>query len=260
MTGKRLEKKIELDASVEEVWEAVSTSHGMASWFVPHEITPPSEESDHPQAEADFGSGNVSQGRVLAWDPPNMVRYGGEAGNPTEALEFFVESKDGGGTTLRLVQSGVLGEDWEMEYHSHGWDLFFGNLATYFRYFAPARPVNALVMAFTTIDATAVRDRYHTALGTGRDLEVGSAVNLTPEGVEPIRGEVDVYESDAVLGIRTDDGLYRFGGQGSQAWGMVNAFHYRYGSDLDGPEWTQSWQDWLASLFPAGEAPTRSVV
>jgi len=255
MTGRRLDKEIELDSSVEEVWKAISTGEGMATWFVPHTVTPPSDSSDTPTAEADFGSGNVAQGRVLAWDPPHMVRYGGDPGNPTETLEFFVESKDGGGTVLRLVQSGVLGEDWEMEYHSKGWDLFFHNLSSYLQYFAPAAATNALVMAFTTVDGKTVWDRYHRALGTSRDLTVGTQVDLTPEGVEPIRGQVDVHIPGNMLGIRTEDGLYRFGGEGADAWGMVNSFHYRYGADIDGPEWTQRWQDWLATLFPASEAP-----
>ncbi|HIW64567.1 MAG TPA: SRPBCC domain-containing protein [Candidatus Stackebrandtia excrementipullorum] len=255
MRDNRLEKRVEFDATVGQVWEAVSTGHGMSSWFVPHDITPPVNETDLPTAEADFGSGNTDQGRVLTWDPPHMVRYGGEAHNPTEALEFFVEPKENGGTVLRLVQSGVLGEEWEMEYHAKGWDLFFHNLDSYFRHFAPNRATNALAMAFTTIDAHAVWDRYHTALGTDRNLRIGSPVNLTPEGVEPIRGEVDLYEADSTLGIRTDDGLYRFSGEGNRAWGMVNAFHYRYGTDVDAMEWTQTWQDWLASLFPSSETP-----
>ena len=197
MRDNRLEKRVEFDATVGQVWEAVSTGHGMSSWFVPHDITPPVNETDLPTAEADFGSGNTDQGRVLTWDPPHMVRYGGEAHNPTEALEFFVEPKENGGTVLRLVQSGVLGEKWEMEYHAKGWDLSFHNLDSYFRHFAPNRATNALAMAFTTIDAHAVWDRYHTALGTDRNLRIGSPVNLTPEGVEPIRGEVDLYEADS---------------------------------------------------------------
>ncbi|GAA4901159.1 uncharacterized protein YndB with AHSA1/START domain [Stackebrandtia albiflava] len=242
-----LEKRLELDATVEEVWHAVSTGSGLSTWFVPHHVDP----QDETRSTADFGSGNTSEGRVRAWDPPHRVVFGGEAGNPTETLEFLVESRDGGGTVLRLVQSGILGEDWETEYHSRGWDLFFHNLTSYLRYFAPAPAVNALAMAFTELDRKAVWDRFHTALGTSRELSTGESVNLTPDGVEPIRGVVDVYAPDTTLGIRTDTSMYRFGGHGGEAWGMVNAFHYHYGDERDGPEWTEVWQQWLGRLFPA---------
>lgn len=253
--GKRLEKEVELDASVDEVWEAVSTGPGFSAWFVPHQFE--NDAQGKPMmADADFGSGNTQEGRLLEWEPAkHRVVYGSADPTQTEALEFIVEGRDGGSTLLRLVQSGVQAEDWEMEYHSWGWELFFLNLRSYLRYFRGKRVANALAMNFTTKDATTVWDRYYAALGADRGLAVGDLVDLAPDGVEPIKGTVDVHKPGAVLGIRTDDGLYRFGGQGAEAWGMVNSFHYRYGTDVDPAEWTARWQAWLDGLFPASEAP-----
>ncbi|MGH8876769.1 MAG: SRPBCC family protein [Stackebrandtia sp.] len=253
--GKRLEKSVELDATVDEVWEAVSTGQGMATWFVPHQVE--TDEQGVPVgAEADFGSGNTDSGRVLAWEPKHRVRYAGHQPGSSEVLEFIVEGRDQGSTVLRLIQSGVQGEDWEMEYHSYGWDLFFHNLQTYLKYFRGQSVTNALVMGFTTVDATTVWDRYHSALGTDRSLAAGDPVELAPNGVEPIKGVVDIHHADGIFGIRTDTGLYRFGGAGADAWGMVNAFHYSYGTDVDTEEWTRRWQEWLNVLFPPEEAPS----
>lgn len=55
----------------------------------------------------------------------------------------------------------------------------------------------------------------------------------------------------SVLGLRTGDGLYRFAGEGADAWGMVVATHYLYGVDADRAETTAAWQAWLDRLFPA---------
>lgn len=253
--GKRLEQEIELDASVDEVWKAVSTGPGFSAWFVPHDFT--NDEQGKPvMATADFGSGNTDQGRLLEWEPErHRVVYGSADPTQTEAMEFIVAGRGDGSTLLRLVHSGVQGEDWEMEYHSWGWKLFFHNLDQYLRFFRGTTVANALAMNFTTVDAATVWDRYRTALGFERELAVGDRVELAPEGVEAIKGVVDWYHPDAVLGVRTDDGLYRFGGQGSGAWGMVNTFHYRYGTDVDAAAWTAAWQRWLDGLFPASEAP-----
>ncbi|ADD39930.1 SRPBCC family protein [Stackebrandtia nassauensis] len=252
--GKRLEKEIELDASVDEVWEAVSTGQGFATWFVPHDIK--TDENGVPVvAEGDFGSGNTDQGRLLEWEPKRRVKFGNYSSDSTQVLEFLVEGKDSGSTVLRLVQSGAQGEDWEMEYHSKGWDLFFQNLREYLEYFRGKPVANALVMSFTTVDAKTVWERMYAALGANRDLAVGDLVELTPKGVEPIKGTVDIAVPGAVLGVRTEDGLYRFGGQGADAWGMVNAFHYRYGTDVDPAEWTERWQRWINEVFPPSEAP-----
>lgn len=253
--GKRLEKQIELEAGVDEVWEAVATGPGISAWFVPHDIHAPGADLTGAEAEADFGSGNVAKGRVLAWEPRRRVVFGGDEHGPPQALEFIVAAREGGGTVLRLVQSGVLGEDWEMEYHSRGWDVFFHNLASYLRHFRGRSAVHALVMGFTTLDATEAWDRYHAALGTSRELALGDQVTLAPKGVEPITGVVDLYTADTVLGIRTANSLYRFNGRGSHGWGMVNTFHYHYGTELEPAQWTQDWQSWLSGLFPPAEAP-----
>ncbi|MDV6012570.1 SRPBCC domain-containing protein [Haloechinothrix sp. LS1_15] len=241
----QLHKEIRLDATPEEVWEAVSTGQGIASWFVPHEF-----DANGEHAVADFGSGNEQTGVVLRREPGRRIVFGNEDGN--EAMEFLVEASDGGSTVLRLVQSGLGGEDWEREYHSKGWDLFLYNLTQYLTHFRGQPVVNVLVMGFTPLDSVAVWERFRTALGIRADLAVGDRVELEPDGLDPIRGVVDVADH-GLLGIRTDHALYRFGGEGADAWGMVNAFHYFYGVDIDRAAATARWQAWLDRLFPPPE-------
>ena len=69
---------------------------------------------------------------------------------------------------------------------------------------------------------------------------------LTPEGLAPIEGVVD-HVSPVALGIRTDDGLYRFirGFDGSVAVG-----HHLF-SDVDPEEAERAWQAWLSRVFEA---------
>ena len=58
------------------------------------------------------------------------------------AFEWLVQGRDDGTCVLRLVQSGVLGDDWETEYDAlgKGWDMYLHQLAQYLGHFR-GRPV-----------------------------------------------------------------------------------------------------------------------
>lgn len=242
---RKIEKEIRLEATPEEVWELISTGPGLSAWFVPHEI-------DDAEGSADFGGGNTQAGRVLQLEPGRQVVFGAPEnadGEVPMALEFLVEGRDGGGTVLRLVQSGFLGDDWEAEYHSKGWDVFLHNLESYLAHFAGRPATGVVAMAFTSVDRATVWERFFHALDVRPEVAVGEKVSLAGTLPEPVSGVVDVRER-GVLGIRTDHALYRFIGEGADGLGMVSLTHYFYGVDLDRAERTAAWQAWLDGLFP----------
>jgi uncharacterized protein YndB with AHSA1/START domain len=251
MTDRWLEKRVELDASPEQVWEAIASGPGIATWFVPHEVEPQVGGA----VEQDYGGGFTTRGRVTAWEPGRRFAYGAfeqpEDGRPDYAFEFLVESRDGGGTVLRFVQSGFLdGADWDDEYDSFdaGWSLFFDNLRSYLRHFA-GRPVrNVVAMSYTTGSARDIWPALHRALGLAGHPAVGETVTLTPDGPDPINGVVDVANEE-FLGVRSEYGLHRIGAEGEDGCG-VSAYHYVYGRPVDTGALTADWQKWLSVLFP----------
>lgn len=247
--GKRIEKWIELDATPEEVWDAVATGQGMACWFVPHEFHPP-EGGVGGRVVSDFGSGNVSEATILEWEPGR--RYASQADGATDVVDFLVEGRDGGGAVLRVIHSGIVGEDWEAEYHSHGWDGFLENLRRYYDHFRGLPPANVSVIAFSNLDKVGIWERFDRALGIERPVAVGDTVTLTPEGMEPIEAVVEL-SVNGILGLRSDRGWHQFSGDG--AWGMVNVLHYLYGEGIDRDAETAAWQRWADQLFPPSEAP-----
>jgi uncharacterized protein YndB with AHSA1/START domain len=238
---RRLAKEIELAATPDQVWQAISTPEGMSVWFVPHEHT-------GGQIEADFGAGNTQAGQVLAREPGRRVVYGapGPDGEPPMTIEFLVEGKQDGTTTLRLVQSGFFGDgDWEAEYDGFGkgWDMFLHNLAEYFRYF-PGLPVaNVVATGFTTLPGETVWAGLTARLGA--DPALGERVLLAPEGLEPIEGVVDLRDR-LLLGIRTEHGFYRF--MADDLHHMVSTTQYFYGVTVDRESRTATWQSWLDHL------------
>jgi uncharacterized protein YndB with AHSA1/START domain len=249
-TERRIEKELELDASPEQVWEAIATGPGIATWFVPHHVEPGVGGT----VEQDYGGGATARCRVTAWEPGKRFAYGAAEppaeGQPDYAYEFLVEGRDGGGTVLRFVQSGFLdGAGWDDEYDSFdaGWDMFFGNLRSYLAHFAGRPAQNVVSMTFTPNGSEQVWPVLRRALGLEGAPLVGTAVTLTPQGPPPIDGVVDLV-TDEFLGVRSADGLHRFGAEGVEGCG-VSAYHYLYGHQVDAGTLTAQWQGWLDALF-----------
>jgi uncharacterized protein YndB with AHSA1/START domain len=249
VTDRRLEKHVELDATPEQVWEAIATGPGIATWFVPHEVEP----REGGTVEQDYGGGFTTRGRVTAWEPGRRLAYGAfdqpEDGRPNYAYEFLVEGREGGGTVLRFVQSGFLdGSDWDDEYDSFdtGWELFLLNLRSYLAHFAGQPVRNAVAMSYTVGSARDLWPVLHRALGLAGHPVVGETVTLAPAGPAPITGVVDVANEE-FLGVRSAHGLHRIGAEGEDGCG-VSAYHYVYGGAVDTTALTADWQKWLEKL------------
>lgn len=248
--GREMRKRVELDATPEQVWEAIATGPGITAWFVPATVDP---QVGGVVTQA-FGGGADVAGVVTAYEPGRRFAYGaaGEVpeGTPSYAFEFLVEGRDGGGAVLTFVQSGFLDEGWEDEYDSldHGWDLFFGNLREYLARFAGEPAQGVTTMAFAAGTPATVWPHLLRGLGLERQPAVGDTVTVTPDGLAPITGVVDVV-SPEFLGLRSAHGLHRIGAEGSQGCG-VSAYHYFYGEPVDADALTEAWQAWLTKVAP----------
>jgi uncharacterized protein YndB with AHSA1/START domain len=242
-----LRKEIILDATPEQVWEAIATGPGIDAWFMGRNQVEPREGG---RSSMTIGEHTV-EATVTAWEPPRRFADRGPSpdGSTFMAFEWLIEGREGGGTVLRLVQSGVLGDDWETEYDAFdkGWDMYLHQLGQYLRYFRgrPATPVTA--MGPGPDDAERAWARLRSGLGlTGKPAE-GDRVRLTPEGLDPVEGVVD-YLSPEFLGVRADDGLYRFF-RGFD--GLIFLGHHLF-ADVDPGQAEANWQRWLDRLFDAG--------
>ncbi|RTL70839.1 MAG: SRPBCC domain-containing protein [Pseudonocardiaceae bacterium] len=252
MPDRELRKEIALDATPEQVWEAIATGPGIATWFVPHRV----EERKGGTMSADFGGGFADTGRVTAWDPVRRFASGAltppEEGKPDYAFEFLVEARDGGGAVLRFVQSGFLdGTEWDDEYGSYdaGWGLFLLNLQQYFAHFAGLPVANVVTMAWADGGASTLWPVLLRSLGLDARPAVGDTITLRPNGIVPVTGVVDVV-TDEFLGVRSERGLHRIGAEGEAGCG-VSAYHYFYGDPApDTVALTGAWQSWLEWTVP----------
>jgi uncharacterized protein YndB with AHSA1/START domain len=244
-----LRKEITLRATPEQVWEAIATGPGIDAWFMGRNQIEPREGG---RSSMTIGP-HTEEGTVTAWEPPRRFAYQGgyPGGEGFMAFEWLIEGRDDGTCVLRLVQSGVLGDDWETEYDAlgKGWDMYLHQLAQYLEFFRgrTATPVMAVLPGAG--DAEQVWPRLFDALGLGGPATEGDKARLTPEGLDPIEGVVD-YVSPEAFGVRSEDGLYRFI-RGYD--GMVAVGHHLYAAGADGEQAEQAWQTWLGRVFGANQ-------
>src|SRR5260221_10173613 len=100
---RKIELEIEIAASPEEVWRAVSTGEGISSWFAPVAEVEPGVGGKITIAWAPEMEGSS---RIDAWEPGRHLRVAQDrgGGQPPSGVDYFIETREGA-TVMRLGQS-----------------------------------------------------------------------------------------------------------------------------------------------------------
>ncbi|MFI1288293.1 SRPBCC domain-containing protein [Streptomyces sp. NPDC020792] len=228
-------REFEVDATPQEVWEAITTGTGGYLW--PMEPPEPLVGGAGP-----FGS------TVTAWDPPHRYTNRSEdVGFPVQSLnqlDHTIEPRDDGRRAwVRYVHSGVFTDDWDNQYdgaNKHT-DFYLHTLREYLTHFAP-RPV-----AFATLDgpeASTAPDAF-TAVGRALGLtdDTATGARVTVRGPRTFEAVLD-YRSPYFIGLRTDDALIRLFGRNH--WGApVGVSVHDFAPDADAKANELAWREWL---------------
>jgi uncharacterized protein YndB with AHSA1/START domain len=228
----RVEFSVEVDAPPEAVWEAIATSGGLTSWFLPTDM----EEREGGALVTHMGETDAP-GTITGWDPPRRLVYEepdwaglmGHAGADVTPLvsEFLVEARSGGTCVVHVVSSAFgTGADWEQEVidgMAEGWVPFFEHLRLYLAHFAGDRAITFTVDTKFAAPAERVRAAMRRLLGSaavGDTVEVDGR-SMVVEQVEPaplvrfdhpLAGFVRCWAWDADAGSAAQVLGYLFGG------------------------------------------------
>ncbi|MET7388789.1 SRPBCC domain-containing protein [Streptomyces sp. NPDC005529] len=235
-------REYEVDATPEQVWEAITDGSG--GWLWPVEY------------EAREGGAGPFGSTITAWDPPHRLTARTEdVGSPAQSLnqiDHTIEPRnDGRGSWVRYVHSGIFTDDWDNQYDGAGkhTDFYLHTLREYVTRFA-GRPV-----AFATFDGPGASTADGSfaavgrALGLTDDTTAGTPVRAQGPGGEAFDAVVD-YRNPYFIGLRTDDALIRFFGR--DHWGApvgISVHDFAPGADAKADE--HAWKGWLDGVFTA---------
>jgi uncharacterized protein YndB with AHSA1/START domain len=258
----RIEIAVEVPGTREQVWDALATSTGISSWFLPTDV----DEREGGAIVVHMGELD-SPGTVTGWDPPSRFAYQEPgwaeiSGHPEGvvsplATEFLVEARSGGTCVVRVVSSAFgTGADWEREVideMERYWMPYFEHqLRLYLERFAGQR---ATTMALS-VDVPGRPDDVGAAIERALAVtEVGQAVEvvgltgtverhgrpyLVLSVTDPVPGYVSVFATDTQAGTPDEP----MASANVQAW----LFGDGDGAATYVDEATPAWRSWLAGL------------
>ncbi|MEP6665427.1 MAG: SRPBCC domain-containing protein [Nocardioidaceae bacterium] len=237
-----VQKEIAIDATPEQVWEAIATGPGFDSWFMGH-----SEVQGREGGRMSFSLlGQRQESTVTHWEPGKRLAYHGDrnADGTFMAFEYLIEGRDGGSTLLPFVHSGILGGDWQAEYDAlkQGNGMYLLKLAEYLEHFpGKTSTYNMFLPGPQVSDPERAWDVLKSALCLTETVTAGDPVHLEVHGLEPDDGVVAFVSQPSFLGARTGKGLYML----IQVYGNTVVEYHSFADDAVTQSFEQAWQDWL---------------
>lgn len=170
-----LDVQIEVAATPEQVWEAISTGPGISAWFLPAEVEGERITFHHMP-------GGSSEAEVTDAEPPRRLRFTEDGG--AQATEFLVEARSGGTCVVRVVGSGFGGKGAD-----DGWTAALLGLKLYLEHFAGQEAANVLAGGQVAGPQARAWEELRSAVGLGDPVE-GARVTASAGGTSPLAGVV----------------------------------------------------------------------
>ena len=243
----RMDKQIDVDATPEQIWDAIATGPGIDSWFMGRSEIEPGEGG----ATRLTMLGQTESSTITAWQPGRRFahRHQRRPRRHVHGLRVPHRGARGREHVPRLVQSGVLGDNWETEYEAMqaGWPMYLETLVAYLTHFTgrTATPVTAIAPGAG--DGEQVWPAISARFGLTGTVSLGAPARLTAPGIA-VDGVVDCVSLPHYFGVRTTDALYRFIHSGRDRGNAVVIGHHIF-AEVDRAAAEQAWQTWLSEVF-----------
>jgi len=208
-----LELEVEIDATIEDVWKAISEGAGLASWFAPVASVTQPGEGGLVTVAWDSAEGSAWTTKVGVWKPNQHLRWVDESGmmgsDTAIWLDYFLTTEKGR-TRLRLVQSGFgESEGWDEFFAGteSGWSYFLYNLKLYVEvHFGQVRHMIAQRLKLDMRRDVAWDLLLAAATGLviagGTAIEAGALVGLNLGEAKPVRAEVALVRPQRSIAFR----------------------------------------------------------
>lgn len=239
-------EEIALDATPDQVWDAIATGPGVDSWFMGHSEIEPGEGGKNSLDLMGF----VQESTITAWEPGRRLAFRGDSPDGTfMAFEYLIEGRAGGSSVLRFVHNGILGDDWEAQYDGlkEGDPMYLKKLAAYLKHFAGRTAKQTMFVVGPQVpDVAKVWSGFAAALSLTGPITEGARVRLAVPGLPATEGVVEFVSEPHFVGVRSADGIHMLI-QGYQH-SLVAEYH-GFSDEQDEKEIESAWQSWLSTTF-----------
>jgi len=184
-----IDLQIEVAATPEQVWEAISTGPGISAWFMPAEVEGGRITFHHM-------AGGSSEAEVTDAEAPRRLRF--TEGDGAQATEFLVEARSGGTCVVRVVGSGFGGKGAD-----DGWTAALLGLKLYLEHFTGRQAANVLAGGQVPGPQSRAWEELQAAVGLG-ELAEGARVTARADGAPPLSGVIEGM-LDTMVTLRLDE-------------------------------------------------------
>jgi uncharacterized protein YndB with AHSA1/START domain len=214
-----IELSVELDASPEEVFRAVTDGTEIAKWLAPEARVTAPGAGKKGSIWISWGEGMSAEHEIEIFDAPKRIRHPSGRNGETKAplyADWSIEAREGGKATLRLVHSGFsTSADWDDEYEAHarGWKLMLQNLRHYFARHAHEPAMHLPFMSNVESPCGSIWKTLLGKLGFSAPPKVGDPFRFTTPKGDVLTGVVDLVTETRILALvvrEYDDALLRF--------------------------------------------------
>ena len=252
--------EVEVQGSVEEVWQAIGTDAGLSSWFTRSEFTV-GADGQPTQLICIFGPGLSSTATITKWDPPrgfSVISDEFIQDGPEVATDWKIEERDGE-SCLLSVEHGLFVDSDEYDNHIEateaGWPAFFRILQIYMAHHR-REPCALLELMGTAADEAQAWDDMSSALGfsTAKKGERFAA----PAGGLRFSGVVDTVPNDTEVILHIDEptsGVVHLFVWPINDQILLSVRFYLYGEDATEVVSREEprWRSWMEEQFPLSQ-------